>query len=266
MKKLLLATAALAALVGTPALAADMAAPVYKAAPPPAPVWSWTGFYIGINGGGSIGVDNNAAGLSGFPAGALVNPFMSSSGHRALPGGIVGGTVGANWQTGAWVLGVEADWDWSSEKDTFGNAATAFGGIPGVSITYGDQEKIKSIGTARARVGWANDGYLWYVTGGGAWAQMSDTYTLTSSAPAFTFPSPSVGSFSSTKGGYAVGAGVETHLGGNWTAKAEYLYAGFGTVNHTFTTATTAGGTFSVFTSSHSLSDNIVRAGVNYKF
>ena len=97
MKKLLIASAALATLIGTSAFAADM--PLKAPLPAPAPMWSWTGFYIGINGGGSIGVDNNTAGLSGFPAGALINPFMSSSGHRALPGGIFGGTVGANWQT-----------------------------------------------------------------------------------------------------------------------------------------------------------------------
>jgi outer membrane immunogenic protein len=57
MRKLLLATTALAALVVTPALAADMAAPVYKAPPPPAPIFSWTGFYIGLNGGYGWGHD-----------------------------------------------------------------------------------------------------------------------------------------------------------------------------------------------------------------
>ena len=73
MKKLLIAGAALAALIGTPALAADMAAPVYKAPPPVAPAWSWTGFYIGLNGGGVWGKDH----LTSSPADAGTAAFWA---------------------------------------------------------------------------------------------------------------------------------------------------------------------------------------------
>jgi outer membrane immunogenic protein len=264
-KTLFLISTATAMMVAGSAMAADMA---YKAAPPPmVPLWSWTGFYLGVNGGGSIGVDNNAAALSGFPAApGFVNPFLTSTTQRALPGGLIGGTLGWNWQSGAWVWGVEGDWDWSGEKNTSTVTAANIGGVPGVGVSYTDQEKINSIGTARARLGWAHEGFLWYVTGGGAWAQIDNNYTLTSTFPATTFPSPSGASFSTTKGGWTIGGGVETHLAGGWTAKAEYLYADFGTVNQTFATPTTAAGTFSTFTSSHGLTDHIIRLGLNYKF
>ena len=114
MRKLLLATTALAALVVTPALAADMAAPVYKAPPPPAPVWSWTGFYIGVNAGwkginsaGMTSAPNDAATV-GFntaciAAGACPQNYGNASGN----GFIGGGQVGYNWQIQNYVV-----WRW----------------------------------------------------------------------------------------------------------------------------------------------------------
>jgi outer membrane immunogenic protein len=270
MKKLLLASTALVAFatVGS-AGAADL--PV-KAPVAPAlicPTCNWTGFYFGVNAGGSIGVDTNAAGLSGFPTGAgfpaTGNPFLSSTDKRALPGFLGGAQAGYNWQTGNVVLGVEADWQFTDERSTLNVtgqnlAATLF------TNSYSTEEHIKSIGTARARLGWAHDGFLWYVTGGAAWARIDNNTTLTSSLPAVTFASPVSVSFTTDKGGWTVGGGVETCLWNNWSAKLEYLYVDLGTINNTFTTPTTAAGTFAVFTSSDKLQDHIIRVGLNYRF
>ena len=90
MRKLLVATAALAALVGTPAFAADMAAPVYKAPPPAAPMFSWTGFYIGLNGGYGWGHDPvtfsaaNAAAVPYFVGGAVPGGVTTNPARRAV--------------------------------------------------------------------------------------------------------------------------------------------------------------------------------------
>src|SRR6266567_6303924 len=104
MKKLFLASFAGALLAaGGSAQATDIAGPVYKAPPPPprvvaCPTCNWTGFYIGINGGGSIAVVDTDASLS-------TTPIQIASDRRALMGGLIGGQAGFNWQFGAWVFG-----------------------------------------------------------------------------------------------------------------------------------------------------------------
>jgi outer membrane immunogenic protein len=250
------------AMVSSSAPPADLPrAPIQQLAPI-APAWSWTGFYIGINGGGGIGTDSNSDVL--FPA--LPNPPSApSDGRRALPGGLVGGQIGYNWQLNPnWLFGVEADGQWTSQRVASNVAAQNVNGV-GNSVSYTDDERIRSMATARGRFGWIRDSFLWYVTGGGAWADVKNDYTLISTFPAMTFPSPTVASFSTTKSGWTIGGGVETHLGGNWTAKLEYLFVDFGSLHHTFTSLP-APPTFALFDATHGVQDHIIRAGVNYKF
>jgi outer membrane immunogenic protein len=190
--------------------------------------------------------------------------------------------IGYNWRLApSWVLGVEADWQFSRERSTSsvaGNTLRAVtttttgeddGGsrttatITQIANGYADDERINSIGTARVRFGWVQDSFLLYLTGGAAWAEIKDNYTLTSSLP--VFPSPTVVNFSTTKSGWTIGPGAEFRLVGNWTAKLEYLFVDLGSVNHIFTTSRTAAGTFAVFDSSHNIQDHIVRIGLNYK-
>jgi outer membrane immunogenic protein len=231
------------------------------------PVWSWTGFYIGVNGGGSIDTDSNNATL--FLAGPGVNrPLLLWDDRHALPGGLFGGQIGYNWQLAPnWLFGVEADGQWTNQRNTFtftGQNVNGDGG--GLTVSATDEERIRSLATVRARFGWIRDSFLWYVTVGGAWADIKSDYTLTSTIPAMTFPSPVIASFSTTKSGWTIGRGVETHLGGNWTAKLEYLFVDLGSVEYTFTSPATAAGTFAVFDATHSVRDHIIRVGVNYKF
>jgi len=162
------------------------------------------------------------------------------------------------------VIGIEADWDFSGERNT----ATAVAQNIAASVfsaSFSDEERIRSIATVRARLGWAHGDYLWYVTGGAAFARVDSNITLTSSNPLGTFASPTVAAFTTNRTGWTAGAGVETSLFGNWSAKLEYLYVDLGDVNNTITTAPTAIGTFGVFTGSHQIKDHIVRGGVNYK-
>ncbi|CCD92988.1 putative outer-membrane protein, secreted protein [Bradyrhizobium sp. ORS 375] len=136
MKKILLATVALAALAA-PAAAADLAArPTYTKAPVLAPVQTWTGFYIGAMGGYA---NENAD-------------------FAAMKGGFAGGTVGYNWQQGAVVFGLEADAAWADINATVG----------ALGVTA--ESKIRDWGTVRGRIGYAFGPTLLYATGGYAWA------------------------------------------------------------------------------------------------
>ena len=143
MKKFLLAGLGVLALGVAAASAADMPrshpmpakAPVYV--PPP---YSWTGGYIGINGGGGWG-------WSSFSAPYASNSFDTS-------GGLVGGTLGYNWQSDRFVLGLEGDMDWSSFR-----ASAPCAGTP--CETRNDW-----LGTVRGRLGYTIDNFMPYVTGG----------------------------------------------------------------------------------------------------
>ena len=153
MKRILLAACAgLMAMttvlaIAAPASAADLARPAYKAPYFVAP-FSWTGFYVGINGGYGWGT-SDWTGTSSFDT----------------KGGLVGGTVGYNLQTGVWVWGLEGDFDASWIKGT----ETAVCGVPGCETNN------QWLATARGRIGYAWDRFLPYITGGGAFGAIKMT-------------------------------------------------------------------------------------------
>ena len=149
MKKLLFASAALAAFIGTSAFAADMAAPVYKAPPPAAPVWSWTGFYLGANVGGAWA--NHSTFTMSDPLGSF--PFDPFSFSTSSPASAIGGVHGGyNYQAGpSWLVGLEADFSWTGLKLTGNSPMTAIGGIVIPNANAFDNTKVKDIGTVRAR-------------------------------------------------------------------------------------------------------------------
>jgi outer membrane immunogenic protein len=145
--------------------AADLGRPVYKAPPPsPPPVWSWTGFYIGVNAGGSIGRDPTSFSESGI--GTVVTDALSPAGF------IGGGQLGYNYQFAPnWVAGIEGDFQGASQKDS-GCIGLCGGNPPIPSETLNITQKVEWFATLRARLGYTNGDWLWYVTGGGAWAQV----------------------------------------------------------------------------------------------
>ena len=225
MKRVFAVFAAIAAwgLVNS-ASAADMPT---KAPMAPLPfAYNWTGFYVGINGGGGWGrsTQTDAAGVT--------------SGSYNQSGGLVGGTVGYNWQMTNWVLGLEADWDWANIDGSTN---------PVVCAAPGCFTDLRSIGTVRPRLGYAWDRWLLYVTGGLAWGDIKagqDSCT------------PSTLCGSNTELGWTIGAGIEAFLIPKWTVKLEYLYADLG--NHVYyTPAIPVSATEKV---------NLVRAGLNYHF
>src|ERR1700728_99441 len=183
MKKLLAACVAAFALVAAQdAGAADLSvAPLYKA--PPVEVtqaYNWTGFYLGVNGGGGWGHSF----WSAQPAG--VN----------LSGGLVGGDGGYNWQVGHVVLGVEGDVDWSAFQ----------GSRTSTPCPVGCTTSDNWLSTVRGRVGYAFDRFMPYATGGLA---VGD---IRAAMPGFS-------SGTSTNAGWTLGGGLEVALPGNWSAK-----------------------------------------------
>jgi outer membrane immunogenic protein len=251
MKKLALAISILA-ISAVSASAADMApAPrAYSKAPPPivAPIYNWTGFYVGINGGGGWGT-------SRFD---FVN-VATTTGNYNVSGGLVGGTAGYNWQSGQFVFGLEGDIDWSGLRGTNGNRPTGGAGgfvcngpiaAGGTGFACGTDNTW--LGTVRGRVGLAVNNVLFFGTGGVAFG---DVRARLASDPGF----PLFGGQTDTRVGWTAGAGIEYAFLGSWSAKLEYLYADLGKMS---CDAVTCGGAVTDV----SFKTSIVRVGVNYRF
>jgi outer membrane immunogenic protein len=265
------------------ARAADME---FKAPPPP-PAGSWTGFYAGVNAGGSIGVSTDAqTAAAGSPA-LGANRLLDTGDKHASPGAIASGQIGYNWQLSPrWLFGLEGDWQWSSQK----NGSTActppaslalFGaGGNGFGYCFSDESRITDFGTARARGGVLVGDSLWYATGGLAWGRVRDDFAWGGSANPTVFPGAltpgpfldSATRYDKYRAGWILGAGVETRIDRSWSAKLEYLYVDLGTISETvaipinpaFGPVFTAGGAMAA-RSTH-VTDNIVRVGLNYHF
>jgi outer membrane immunogenic protein len=191
MKRAFAAALGFLTLAALPASAADLprGAMPYKA-PAYVAQYNWTGFYLGINGGGAWGSsDWNAFAVSNSPS-----------------GGMIGGTAGYNWQGAGspWVLGLEGDIDWTSINDN----ATACGAL-------NCQTKNNWLGTVRGRVGYTFDRFMPYVTGGVAFGDVEANIAGFAGSK-------------DTNLGWTLGVGIEGVIAGNWTAKVEYLYADLG--------------------------------------
>lgn len=244
------------------ALAADMPvkAPVYKAAP--APMFNWSGFYVGGNVGGHWGSDSDPAvfGVNDwFGGGADTSAAANAWPHTLKPSGFAGGgQVGYNWQISNFVFGAEAD-IFGLTGTSSRNVTFPLNGGTGASFV-GDSASVKWMATLRARGGLAFDRVLLYVTGGAAFSNWSINHTYSDTVGA----TPTNVTNSTTRTGWTVGAGLEYALTNNWTLRGEYLYADFGTFNNSLTMNAPPSG----FTVLHPdrLTENIGRAAINYKF
>jgi outer membrane immunogenic protein len=194
MKRVFLACVSVLALGGV-AVAADLPpaagpGPYYKA-PAYNPAYNWSGFYLGLNGGGGWG-----------------RSTWTTTGSFDTSGGLAGGTLGYNYQINQIVLGVEGDIDWADI-----NGSTSAAACPTANCKTSDDW----LSTIRGRVGFAAGRFLPYITGGGAFGNIKAT--------------SAVGSTDTTNAGWTLGGGIEFALTGNWTAKAEYLYVNLGNVS-----------------------------------
>jgi outer membrane immunogenic protein len=262
MTNKLLAVAAASALLIVSSLGAARAADLpMKAAPVPAPIYTWTGWYVGLNAGYGLAEDPFSQ--------TILEPGLgtesSSINSRVTPNGaIAGGQIGYNYQSGHTVVGVEGDFQWSGQRDTAGCGIECINGI-GLAATVGSAaQNIKWFGTARGRLGWADNGWLLYITGGGAWAGVDATTAASESAIGIgTFAQSETTSL--TRAGWVVGGGAEVRISGPWSAKFEYLYMDLGGISDTLTLTALGFGATASLTTNSEIHDHIVRVGVNYK-
>jgi len=238
-------SAVAALLVAGAANATDVfsAAPAYPTAFSPVPLYNWTGLYVGVNGGGGFG-----------------NPTWSSGpdslwGNYSTSSGLIGGTLGYNFQThlGSLVLGEEMDLDAARFHATI---------TPPPNCVQGCEFRSTWVGSARLRLGYAFEQFLPYVTAGLSGAN------LTADIPGLPF-----GTQSKINLSYTVGAGLEVMLADRWSAKLEYLFMDHGGI----TCAPACGQGLDSFNSKHNVeqlgvwpvsfnfTDHVVRIGVNYR-
>jgi outer membrane immunogenic protein len=237
MKKSLLLAIAFSSLVAAPALATDLAiprkAPVYVPPPPPPPTWS--SCYIGGEGGGLWArkewFDNTDDGF-----------FGQSFGSHTASGWLAGIQAGCDWQfNGAFVVGIQADYDWADAKASNANLILS----PGDFI---DESRVKSVGSATVRLGYAWGSFLGYVKGGAAWEH--DEFT-------FFDPSTFATAGQNPRYGWTVGVGGE-YLFTPWLSGfIEYDYYGFSNHNLLFSDGTSI--------DIHE-TKNAVKAGLNFRF
>jgi outer membrane immunogenic protein len=239
--------AALMAMFTQIAPAADLArkAPAY--APPAAlPVFTWTGCYVGIEGGGSWGHSKWTALTASNPAD--VGKTLT---EMDLSGGLFGGTVGCNYQfAGNWVIGIENDISWTNKK------GSAFD-IPPFNTNVINTIKENWLDTLRGRIGFTWDRIFIYGTGGVAFAAVTATGFDTGGSSAFV-------SESHTRTGWTAGAGVEWAFLNSWSVKVEYLHVDLGKVVHFQPPVVVNNFTFQ--TRDIEVTNDIVRAGLNYRF
>jgi outer membrane immunogenic protein len=276
--RLILSSLAAAVAVISPASAADLPVKARPPVPVAAEVWNWSGFYIGANGGYSWG--RAARDVSFFTAAGvpIVPPVGTAVADGSkLDGGLFGGQIGYNWQVTNWVFGVETDAQWTGQRGStaFLCGATATGGpcLPGLTFLPAGalgtlatvDQRLEWFGTFRGRLGvTVTPSVLLYATGGAAYGTLRTDVALASFTPAGAAVSIAAQN-RDTRFGWTVGAGLEAMFAQNWSAKVEYLYMDLGSVTNAAVLPTAAGlGIGSVVNSR--VTDNIIRAGINYHF
>jgi outer membrane immunogenic protein len=243
MKKIWLSGLALLAVsMAAPASAADLAAKPYVKAPPPviAPIYDWTGFYIGANGGWG-----QSHGCVDFvtPAGTVAGGCADRS------GGLAGGQIGYRWQTNQFVLGLEAQGDWAEIKNTRVSLID-----PLISTTG----KIDAIGLFTAQLGWAWNASLFYVKGGAAVTR--NRFDIFNNVTGV-----GLASAGHTRWGGALGVGWEYGFTPNWSFGIEYDHLWMGRDNAGFAGVVTPGG-FVLTGSGVSQDVDMVTLRLNYRF
>jgi outer membrane immunogenic protein len=234
MKRTIAGFFALAA-AALPAAAADIAKPPAAQQPPaPPPGFSWSGFYVGANlgYGSTFGTVDRSLPLGAVGAGG------------ELSGGLAGGQIGYNWQSGNYVFGVEADLQAADIRHDW----SVTDGITTASGT----DKLSWLATVRGRLGYAIDTWMFFATAG--WASATFETSGAVATPAYAGPS----SWTTERNGWTAGGGVEVAFAEHWSGKLEYLYVD--------TAAFTGNDAVGSLPASAQLHEHIMRLGVNYRF
>jgi outer membrane immunogenic protein len=235
---------AVAGLIGTPAFAADLA--VKAPPPPPPPPFSWTGFYIGGHVGAGVLLDTGFVEETHVGVRAATPAPADQHGIGAL----AGGQIGANYQVGMLVLGIEGEGFWSDMRNR-----TNFFDIGSTSPFATAHVKNKWDADVAGRFGLAIDRALIYRKAGWVWGWFD--WDFASIPPVLTTHG------SATLDGLLIGVGLEYAFAPNWTAKFEYDYLGFQTKDVLFTSNIPPPNTF---IESVSADKHIFKLGVNYLF
>jgi outer membrane immunogenic protein len=206
--------------------------PAYAPPPVVVPAFNWTGIYVGINGGYGWGRQD--------PLSLITDQFDNFD--FDINGWMVGGTFGAQIQSGQVVLGVEGDIDWANIKGSSTVVPTILG-VP-APFTANLATHITSVSTIRMRVGYAANNWLLYGTGGVAFLGGNTDANLV--GVGCSTPGTLACSGSGNRVGIAAGAGIEYGITQNWSAKLEYLWVGAGGIE--------------------TASLNSVRMGLNFRF
>lgn len=255
-----------------------IAAPKKKPSPP-APAYSWTGWYAGLNAGGAWGRSDVATTTALSPTsyfGGGNIPAVNAAGTGAIdPNGFTGGgQIGYNWQLApTWVAGIETDFSYFHLSGSR-NVTAPYPANPPFAFNFQESVQTNWLFTARPRLGWANNNWLVYVTGGVAVTQLKYNSTFTDNYSLIGIPSNvlDIGALSTAKVGWTIGGGVEAALWSNWSAKLEYLFVDFGSIAGTSTNSISPayaaffGSSTNPFFHSAELTANILRLGLNYKF
>ena len=262
MKKLLTLTTSLAAIAtSTAVLAADLPNKRVAPAAPVAPVFTWTGFYAGVNAG--VNWSNRNVNSTWYDS-TGETPAVDLAYWTPLPyanqrTGFIGGIqVGYNYQINQFVIGAEADFMGMAANQTSSSAPLDLVDYVTVSRTKVQQQWL---GTVRARAGFAVDRFLVYATGGLAYGS-TKVSTISNDYEAGAVVRSYTGQKTNTDAGYVVGAGVEYALTNNWLLRAEYLYYNLGKAGAAATQL--ADPTYTKV--STTVDGNIVRAAISYKF
>jgi len=243
MKKIRIGLAAIAAAIGAPALAAE--APL--APPPPGSSWSWTGWHIGVAGGGAWGrsqtiyADPRSPQYVGLP---MTNPF-------GVGGGLFGGALGYDWRFDKVIVGAEGDLSAVSQRGASNDVAP-------FNTTVINTTSERWLATARLRLGMTvADRWLVYATGGLAAASVEDKIDASAE-------DTGVFNQSKTLWGPTIGAGLEAALSRNWSMKVEYLYVDLR--SRAYFSPDVIAWNAIVGTRAVHLNNEIVRVGLSYRF
>ncbi|ARQ01210.1 outer membrane protein [Pseudorhodoplanes sinuspersici] len=258
-------------------MAADIARPVYKATPVAAS-HNWTGLYVGLNAGwGRADVD----GRNSLPCSTACTVFLppnaasinATGGYGSSDEAFIGGgQIGYNWQNGIWVAGIEGDFGALKTKSTH-TLLLPFVTAPFNGNRFDNSVETDWLATVRGRLGvttFSGGKALLYATGGAAFTQVKASNTVNALVPFPTGIDCAIfycggSSLDSIRVGWTIGGGIEWALVSNWSVKAEYLFADFGTVSTTTLYSRTASPT-QIINHDANLSMHIVRAGLNYRF
>jgi outer membrane immunogenic protein len=253
MKKIIFGAVAIFAVGAAPAFAADLPARTYTKAPAmvPPPMYDWSGFYIGLNGGGGSFHDCWSATNNGI---AVLNPAVPEGCHNAT-GGTVGGQVGYRWQASSWVFGVEAQGNWANFKGSNPNAI--------IPLFASDQTTVNSFGLFTGQVGYAINNVLFYAKGGAAVTDNKYNNIALVAVPGFAV-GQAFSQATETRWGGVAGVGIEFGFAPNWSVAVEYDHLFMGTNSATLNLLPLAAGLSGIHNISQDVDVGTIR--VNYRF